>query len=1688
MALGNLVNAVNQYIGTAENTPKNLDGALSGDPNTVVNFGALGDFSKQIDQSAHRQYIETGFIRNIRPRQSEILMQEPDITILVKKRMFSSLVENFKPELMDSQEKLFYRATKRLFQNKCSAIAAYERLSKVDRIISNNGVLNDYLFPIITTAADTLSSSGNTFGSDTRSTLDTLQKLKAFSDPNYLTTWLVSSNLPGLSDLGDGTGVIEFTNVSSVNCTTSTLFGQGEASLTIEDPYKLMVITNEDIDKAIKDTAAGFLSNSFFTVSQNTLEDTVTQLRSQLTSIRSSRGASSIQFIVDEDSLLFNKVRAIIDSEGREILFNYNGGLSGIGADVDIDASAFEGTNGLATNEINTFKQIIKNLFVIIGMQQSTQVNNFQFNSSTNYVRRKMRLNFGGKPIIQPMDIINVFVSTKSTIDPKSASVIASSFSGSDIFSAINGAVSGIENTLDSITSAFGGNQFGQSYAVAEKDAIAGSDFPMWLWNMLRNDFTRQAAGTHIFAGIVSRGRHTYSNGKYELSVSATDNCGYFKFGQININPSAEVYNHALYDPLTPFQLDFDPSSGFLNNEEPPLLQENIQLLNSGLLKFKNGRNRGYPANSTNYSSFDVEMVKNSSSVTTVRRKYEDPDGLIYRWKEGIQSLTLLGEPHPTGEFPSDSSRNLNKSPFAGQDVMNVLSFLITGTPYNFNTFMQAAIKSGSMTRDDLANDGGSQSFFRGLLSDISKQNSTWGNFVPFKKLVLNQSAYNFMRSGQLDITATNRKVTQLLQERAQRFDLLVKSAPYFANNPQFLNVDASGNLVQSASAVAGLNSAVANSPVADPAAITKLSSDILQLDFQISQAQQAFQDSITNSNINTTDGSIQIFGDDVSYDSTVNQTPSGSSQSDVDRAQSEFRKKLFYLTQRRLWKVKANEDQNLFIVDDQYDKNYDIQAFTKELSGNLEPFKSNYTDPAQQITMVAEILGLEVFADSQGNIQARPPAYNRMPTSVFNKMLATKSVTGVQIFPPYLESLFTNQIKGLSDQIEITEDQIRIRAAVLGYTTDQSAKGLLSGVVQGGGNTNFGFATNESDGKFGGKDVRVFLDQVNPDFTGSDTSTALKSIGSAINTLGATIAQVQAGVNFDIVQRINIVNKTQFGTGASDQDIDNRVAIVGKRLLASTGQTPPTRATLLSSDSLNTGSGISQLDVLNVTQQIAQFLSDRQSNLKLMANAIKNLGDGINLNTSNDTGQTALLPFLNKNKTIPSIIEHMLEDEDVDDLGFNSGKRYIISDNQIINYTIVEEPPAHTTVEVTGLFGEGTAGDNPIDGFDTGGGNPISTAWAVDFDMWRMYGFRAPQTIQAPFLSNPDTQCAPYAVFLLNRARKEIFQAEMTIAGNEFIQPGEVYYIEDEDLLFYTEKVNHSFNYGSGTGGTYTTSMTLKYGHHPGEYIPTILDIIGKGLYTNKNQANLVRHNRHGTSNGDVALGTIVFDANLDNDGDATVNVSSTPIQDLVSGSYGDQNRKSLGNILLAASGALNPTTSGKKAVLELRTYYDSANGVDANINLIKLAGSIEDWLTNPSKVDIGSSSGNLLPDQSVDATNTSQIVDSSVITLAQIDLSDDSIAVSPSQGAINKAKEIASTSGMQLPTSASPDVDQLDPNVRPILFQQIVDIWITYSPQDQTIEIPKTAAQIQSEAAQQNFAQALSAFTAKINSQTGS
>jgi len=1679
---------------------------LGDDDPSTFRWSDVSAISGDIDKSAQRQYIESGSIRNVRPRASEVMMQEPDITVVIKKRAFSSLVENYNMELMDNDEKLLIRATKKLFQNKCKIIATYERLTKIERLVSkNDGLMDNYFSSAIFGAVDFLGDIGSVFGglvdNKTRAVMQTMKDIRSLTDPNYITTWVDRASVPYATDTGVGTGVFELTTVSSFNVTNSVKFGAGGGSMVIEDPNRLMIVSNEDIDIAITEASNLFSNNSFFTLTGANLDQSIIDLTDRLNQVRMERGAPGIRFIVNENTLLSKKIRAVLDrpilvettkivdgkttktfKEIHEIKFDYDAGLFGINmltslfafgdSAVSLSPSATTPPNGLSeenitqgifsalgsTSEASLFKQIVQNMYLSFSLKQNTRSKIKEFNERTNYVRKRMRLHYANKPIIQPMDVVYIFVSTKTAADPRQAQGLKYSFAGGSLLDKINDTVGKIDDAINDIKDAFAGETEGAADGngaiVNERNAIAGTHVPMWLWSLLRNDFTRQAAGTCVFAGLAEKATHTYTGGRYTLTVNLKDNTSYLKMGKININPSLNVYNGALYDPLTPFKTEFDEASGFLRGETPPLLDDNIRLLNAGILRAKAGRNKGQTVNQGDYESKEIEQIADAQFggkfKQGIRRKFVNPDGFVYRWKQGIGSLVVFGEPYSdvsVGSYKTETSPNLTKDPFAGQDVMNVISLLITGKPYNFNNYIKGAIDAGKLDKNELTGKPGSASFFRGLVEDISDDNATWGNFVPFKELIINTPGYNFLVGGEFDLIKQNTQLTALLKERAMKFDRLTSVVQQAANVPQFYDVDISGR-----------PGGPVSSGVIDP--ITKTTADIIKLDMKITELQDDFSRSKQERISQSKYGTLGIFGNDISLDPTITGESDVSSENKKTLARLEFSKKVNYLTRRRLWRVKANNDQNLFIVDDSYDKNYDLQAFIRSITG-VKLFDSEFTNVFDKVGIAANVLGLEVFADSQGNIQARPPRYNKMPSSVYLEMLQKKAETGVQIFPDYLEKLFFNKMEGMTTRLEIVEENLRIRAAALGFTSDSDAEKMLSSQSKSGGK--FKFISASLTGNIGDGDLRELFKQDAPELQEDTYKRALTSYSKALD------GPLNAQVNFDIVNVIDIVSKSErFALDNRSLAVD-RVTELGKRLKKKTNQEPPGWQDLYSGrrGTVAKGSIVSQTDLLNLTNDIAKLVAERQTLIKSLAGTIKNLSQGLSVNEKDSkAAQSILRPNINKQVEYPEMIAHMIEDEDNHDLGPNSGRRYILEDNKIISLTIEETPPEHTLVQVTGAletglveFAQGLALQTEAGG----GGNAQGTAFAVDYDMWRMYGFRSANPVTAPFFSNPYTQCAPYAVYLLNLARKNIFKGTATVIGNEFIQAGEVYYIEDRDLLFYSDSVRHSFTYNQ----SYQTELTLTYGRNPGEYIPTQLDIIGKGLYSNRYQANLSRQVRQDRADSSEHIVTVVHDASVNAFTEAQYNIGS-----LVGGIYGEQNKENLAKVLFTAAQRLAPSEFEKKARIEVRVYWNTNPDIKVNVSadLLTIAASVKEWLSDPKQYNIS--------DQSVipDFPNAEGVyIDKDLVSLVVVDLNEkeggDKSPSHPAMSAVRSILASGSEANLVSSTYAAADtvadselegaqqlaeglVDAIMVHQMEILVNSVIDIWMVFEEQEETLE----------------------------------
>jgi hypothetical protein len=767
-----------------------------------------------------------------------------------------------------------------------------------------------------------------------------------------------------------------------------------------------------------------------------------------------------------------------------------------------------------------------------------------------------------------------------------------------------------------------------------------------------------------------------------------------------------------------------------------------------------------------------------------------------------------------------------------------------------------------------------------------------------------------------------------------------------------------------------------------------------------------------------------------------------GINSNDNDESQQlaalELRKKISSLTLRRLWNFKANEDLNYFIVDDQYDNNFDIQAAERAIQFSTSLFNNEYTTIRQQIQNVAKLLNLEIFANTQGHIEVRPPQYNRVPSSVFFNMFKEREAKGIKVFPEFLERLFFNQIQGIINRIEIIEDQIRLRAVALGVNSnntndpDKEIRDFLASSNGSGnsGNSNnlFVFLTDPNTGRFENNVTSMFA-QSNPEKQESDNT---KSITEALRSVQyQTSKATKTARLFDTINRVSALRA--FDRKAANNQIQtdlltNRASEIRQRLFQKTGRKAPTINDLFSNSRIKRFTNtVSRLDGLGIVEQIGGFINERQKLVVSLSKATKNLEEGLTFNANNDSARSLTMPYLSSagqsNKAaIPDVMTHMIIDEDEDDLGINSSKRFYLKASMYNNLTITEVPPPFNIVTVNGLLGDGFV--QPPGGLQTSNdGNAVTSAYAVDYDSWQQYGFRAGHTISAPFFSDPDSQCAPYAVFQLLQARKNILQGSVTVnVYNEFYQPGDVVYIEDRDLLFYVTNISHNFSYGN-----LSTTLTLKYGHPPGEYLPTILDVVGKLLYNAKGVLGEYRSTRFRDANADEqSVGSFITDTGSDG------NVVGDGFERFLSGPRGESNKKLLGNLLLATSGGLNPAGfTTKNSKIELRIYSINGNkGADPEI----IAGKIRDYLSNPSS--FSNASNSVISE--VGQPEAFKIPRSKVV-IREIDIVKDE-PESPSFAAWNSVRELLS--GSMRNSSVNDGITQEDT----ILRDSIIDAFVVF------------------------------------------
>ena len=618
--------------------------------------------------------------------------QEPQATIFIKKKVFSTLRSQFDTKFLGDEEKFFLTATKQLFENKSNEIAAYERLLKIQKFLKEGVVLKEDIKALFAEAWYSMASNEG----DKEKAEAMLRIIRANQEEydSTLTRWILDSDGDDNdSNIGRGVGVIELTAFTNFSTNLSLNIGDlGGCNLSVEDPYHILFIKVEDIDKAMMQTEPQLVpkdAKNYF--------DEATVLDTQYANEYGNRYPMTIKF-----DLKKKKVTQPIFAADYENRFTAS--RTSVPTEARTLANKIHGVLTKYVKSIGDFEDL-----------------QTQRNKRNNYVRNKMLKFYNGKSIIQPMDSIHIFANSNTTLQSYSRAFMSElEVSNTVLEREKRRILKGLsKETIDNIPT---------------DDYRASSSY--------RSMRAPEAFyGTQIFTGVVDSVVDNYdaNAGKYVLNVSASNNLKWLKISRINKAPALVQQHGILEDPLTPYLIK-PAADGMISTAALELLPENKAILNGEFaVSVKGGYLDGKLITEQDLKCGASDFAK--SKVTPIIHA----PGLRYRWKDGIHTATqqfFIRSPGIEYDSREDMTRLygliLTEDVFSNLDSANIISILVTGQPYNFERFLRNALDAGNLDIRTVFNGG--EDYFGALFNAIKVQNSTLGGFVPYATIGANRA------------------------------------------------------------------------------------------------------------------------------------------------------------------------------------------------------------------------------------------------------------------------------------------------------------------------------------------------------------------------------------------------------------------------------------------------------------------------------------------------------------------------------------------------------------------------------------------------------------------------------------------------------------------------------------------------------------------------------------------------------------------------------------------------------------------------------------------------------------------------------------------------------------------------------------------------------------------------------------
>ena len=1046
------------------------------------------------------------------------------------------------------------------------------------------------------------------------------------------------------------------------------------------------------------------------------------------------------------------------------------------------------------------------------------------------------------------------------------------------------------EDDDDPVGLPLGLDRFGIDEEILKQEMYAVTkdrNFDINLYRILRDK--NAFSGASVFAGVVEKVTDNFAEGFYTLSIAAKNNLWYLEQSFINVEPALDQSQGVLHDPLTPFDLEFDSFGNIKTTDSNgnagfTFSQDNIDKLSQITIKHETGNLRGNDVTQNN--------ITNTNYPGTNLQQVDHFPGMVYKWKEGIASTSAtINTSDPTGLFTNASREVINNAfglavtstPFDNMDAANVVSLMVTGLPYNITNFINDSIDAAALNSIASTSSSDGTSYFGRLFDIVQRQNRTLGNFQP----LLNGESVNI---------DTIKKLA-LQKVSFQQLDIRIGQL-----EDQILTIQEKLDTL--------------------PLSVTGPDSDLLT---KTRQGLQAEIDSLRQEEDLLVAQYQQVSADLDTMSNNQDALGFSTDPDERERQLKDFQFRQLYAASKRIEDVRYNRDKNYFIVGTEYDSDVDIQAFQANLRGGFKLFENRYDAVIDKARAASEQINFHFYADESGNIRFTPPQYNRVPLSVYYELFRRQGQQGVDILPDFIKDLFVQNIAGIREQIVQANwnilldlgksgDGTLINALEAAVPETDSAQGIVEFLGYAGPQPNGGIVI--SDGNITGELI---------EFNSADQVAIDRAIPPSNKTESNPL-------NKDVLDAIGRQMEKRFGTSRiviDEGDIiaQNDIAAITKRKeLFKTLRTHSSQRNALVKLYL------AQLNKLGVDPSA---ITEAGTPLQTQANVESVVQDAVQTQQAILAQEILQVVFTGNAQgfsrpTISPEFQNLIEDDTRNFIGRGSGRRFIIRDDSIKSFRIEESQPDYCRVTVEGA-------KNFIDGHSLIEGRWL-WAGAVDYDLWRMYGFKTTTDIKVPFLSDPESQLKPYAVFLLSRQRRKVMRGTVTVVGNEYYRLADVVYFADRDMIFYVTGVSHSF----GQGEDFTTTLTVEYGRPPGEYIPTPLDVIGKVLLKqNTSSFTLTRRQLNpDTFYYPLRPAPVLYLANVTNlldDNSALTNMLGT-----------DSNQGRLITMLLNANLALrNPST-----VLVVTGFHTgSENDADAQ----KRVDTVIQWFKAPKILSTG-------------------------------------------------------------------------------------------------------------------------------------